>query len=72
MLRYATALAVVAGLSLPAIAAEEYYVAQSAKDKKCEVTDKKPDGKAMMMIGKAAYKTEKEAETAMKAAAECK
>lgn len=58
-------------LSAPAFAAE-YYVAQNASDKKCEVTETKPDGTSVMMIGTAAYATKEEADAAMKAAAECK
>ena len=56
----------------PASAATEYYVAQKASDKTCSVVKTKPDGTTMMMIGKASYKTEAEANAAMKAAAECK
>jgi hypothetical protein len=55
-----------------AFAATEFWVAKSAATKKCEVVAAKPDGKTMMEIGKAAYKTKAEAETAMKAAADCK
>jgi hypothetical protein len=59
--------------SLPALAATtEFYVAKNQATKKCEVSDKKPDGKTMMMIGKDMFKTKVEAETAMKAAADCK
>ncbi len=53
----------------PAFAATEYFVAQKASDKSCSVSTTKPDG---MMVGKSSYKTEAEATTAMKAAAECK
>jgi hypothetical protein len=49
-----------------------YYVGKVVKTKKCEVTTHKPDGKTVMMVGKDTYKTKAEAETAMKAAAECK
>lgn len=62
------ALVVMAG---PAFAAE-YYVSQNASDKKCEVTETKPDGTATMMVGTAAYATKEEADAAMQAAAECK
>ncbi len=56
----------------PAFAATEYFVAQKASDKSCSVSTTKPDGKSAMMVGKSSYKTEAEATTAMKAAAECK
>jgi len=65
-------LATLSIFSLPAFAATEYWVAKSATTKKCEVVEKKPDGKTMMEVGKSAHKTKAEAEKAMKAAAECK
>ena len=65
------ALATLSIFSLPAVAAE-YWVAKSATTKKCEVVEKKPDGKTTMEVGKSGHKTKAEAEKAMKAAAECK
>lgn len=59
-------------LTVPAFAATDYWVAKSASTKKCEVVEMKPDGKTMMEVGKAAFKTKAEAETAMKASADCK
>ncbi len=57
----------------PAFAATPvWYVEQSAKTKKCAVTEKKPNGTSEMQIGTADYKTKADAEKAMKAAAECK
>jgi hypothetical protein len=64
--------AIVATFATPAFAATTYYVAQDATTHKCSVTSKKPDGKTMMMIGKAGYTTKAKATTAMGAAAECK
>jgi hypothetical protein len=58
--------------SLPAFAATEYWVAKSAGTKKCEVVTKKPDGKALIEVGMASHKNKKEAEAAMKSAADCK
>ena len=66
------AAAVIATFAASAFAATEYYVAQDAKTHACSVTDKKPDGKTMTMVGKAGYETKVKAEAAMKAAAECK
>lgn len=66
------ALVAVAALSTPVFAATEYYVAQKAGAKGCEVTTTKPDGKTMMMVGKDMYKTDADAKKAMAAAAECK
>jgi hypothetical protein len=58
--------------SLPAFAATEYWVAKSASSKKCEVVTRKPDGKKLIEVGMIAHKNKKEAEAAMKSAAECK
>ena len=60
--------AVLIGFTAPSFA--DFYVAQGT-DKKCQVTDKKPDGKTMMMVGTATYKTKADADAAMKAAKEC-
>lgn len=70
--KYLIAAAVIATFAAPAFAATEYYVAQDAKTHACSVTDKKPDGKTMTMVGKKGYETKAAAEAAMKAAAECK
>ena len=64
--------AAVAVLAMPAFAATEFFVAKDAATKKCAVSDKKPDGKAMMMIGKVSFKTAADATAAMKTAADCK
>ena len=70
--KYLLAAALIAAFSVPSFAATSYYVAQDAKTQKCSVVTTKPDGKAAMMIGKAAYPAEADATTAMKAAKECK
>jgi len=73
MLRHVIiAFATLSIFSLPAFAAEEYWVVKNESTKKCEVVEKKPDGKTHMEVGKAAHKTKEAAEKAMKAAAECK
>ena len=64
--------AAVAVLAMPAFAATEFFVAKDVKTKKCAVSDKKPDGKAMMMIGEASFKTAVDATAAMKTAVDCK
>ncbi len=70
--KYLLAAALIGAFAVPAFAATTYYVAQDAKTHKCSVSDKKPDGTTMMMIGTASYPTQAAAETAMKAAKECK
>jgi len=64
------ALAVV--IATPTFAAE-YYVVQSASSKKCSVASKKPTSDKMTLVGDGiAYKSKKEARTALKAADACK
>jgi hypothetical protein len=70
--RSVMAFATLSLLSLPAFAATEFWVAKNASTNKCEVVAKKPDGKMMVEIGKAGYRTKAQAEKAMKAAADCK
>lgn len=55
-----------------AFAASKFYVAQKAGGGACSVVSKKPDGKTMMMVGNAAYKTLTAANSALKTAPECK
>ena len=64
--------AILATFATPVFAATTYYVAQDTKTHKCSVSNKKPDGKTMMVIGTASYRTKAKATTAMNAAAECK
>jgi hypothetical protein len=59
-------------IATPTFAAE-YYVIQSAGSKKCSVASKKPASDKMTLVGHgAAYKTKKEARTALRAADACK
>ena len=60
--------AIAASLSAPAFAATTYYVGKDSKTNKCSVSTTKP----ATMIGTAGYSTKAAAETAMKAAADCK
>lgn len=68
---FAPALALVV-LTAPALAASEWYVVKSSATKKCEVTEHKPDGKKLVMVGTAMFKTKAEAEQALKGSADCK
>lgn len=70
--KFALMCAALAIFSVPALAATDYYVAQNATTKKCELTQIKPDGKTMMMVGKTFYTSKAAAETAMKADKLCK
>ena len=69
LLSYATIAALLAATS--AFAASTYYVSQKAGGGACSVTTHKPDGTKVMMIGPTTYKTNADAEAAMKTAVEC-
>jgi hypothetical protein len=59
-------------IATPAFAAE-YYIIHSASSKKCSVASKKPTSDKMTLVGDGtAYKTKKEARTALKATDACK
>lgn len=66
-----TALALVS-FTMPALAATEWYIVKNTSTKKCEVTEKKADGKKLVAVGMNVFKTKAEAEAALKSAADCK
>lgn len=72
-LRLASAALMVAALSLPAFAADEFYVVQDVKTKKCTVVDKKPADASMTVVSPSGtiYKTRAEAESGMKTVKVC-
>ena len=72
-LRLATAAVMLAALSLPAFAADEFYVVQDVKTKKCTIVDKKPMDTSMTVVSPAGtiYKTRTEAESSMKTVKVC-
>ncbi|MGY3037605.1 hypothetical protein ACVIIV_006775 [Bradyrhizobium sp. USDA 4354] len=72
-LRIASAALMVAALSLPAFAADEFYVVQDVKTKKCTVVDKKPTDVSMTVVSPSGtvYKTRTEAESSMKTVKVC-
>ena len=49
-----------------------FYVEKDAKSKKCDVSDKKPDGKMMMDVGTKMYDSKANAEKAMANLKDCK
>ena len=65
--------ALAASFAVPAFAANEFYVVQDAKSKKCTVVDKKPTESSMTVVSPAgtAYKTKAEAEAGMKTIKVC-
>jgi hypothetical protein len=68
---YLFAASLMALLFTPAIAAEEFYVVQNPDTGNCKISNKKDDGKNVM-IGTASYPTAEEAKAAKRAAPECK
>ena len=57
----------------PALAADEFYVVQDVKTKKCTIVDKKPTDTSMTVVSPSGttYKTRAEAETGMKTVKVC-
>ena len=72
-LRIATAAVMIAAFSLPAFAADEFYVVQDVKTKKCTVVDKKPTDTSMTVVSPSGtvYKSRTEAESSMKTVKVC-
>ncbi|RWD86416.1 hypothetical protein [Mesorhizobium sp.] len=70
----AIAIAILAAgiVGLPAMAAEEYWVARDAVSKQCEIVPKKPDGTLVIDLGKKKYASEGEARKAMEALPDCR
>ena len=56
-----------AALVTPALAANEFYVVQDSATKKCSVVEQKPTAATSTQVGTVVYKTQAEADTAMKA-----
>jgi hypothetical protein len=72
-LRIATAALMIAAFSLPAFAADEFYVVQDVKTKKCTIVDKKPTDTSMTVVSPSGtiYKSRVEAESSMKTVKVC-
>jgi hypothetical protein len=67
------AAALLASFATTAFAADQFYVVQDVKTKKCTVVDKKPAESSMSVVSPAgaAYKTKTEAEAGMKTIKAC-
>ena len=67
------AASVIAASITPALAADEFYVVQDVKTKKCTVVDKKPMESTTTVVSPSGtvYKTRSEAETEMKSVKVC-
>lgn len=72
-LRIVTAAVMVAAFSLPAFAADEFYVVQDVKTKKCTIVDKRPTDVSMTVVSPTGtvYKSRTEAESGMKTVKVC-
>jgi hypothetical protein len=71
--KLATAALMIAAFSLPAFAADEFYVVQDVKTKKCTIVDKKPTDASMTVVSPSGtiYKSRTEAESSMKTVKVC-
>ena len=67
------AASLLAAFITPAFAADEFYVVQDVKTKKCTVVDKKPVDTTTTVVSPSGtiYKTRSEAETGMKSVKVC-
>ena len=72
-IKLVAAAALVASFAAPALAADEFYVVQDVKTRKCTVVDKKPTELSMTVVSSSGtvYKTRAEAETGMKTVKVC-
>ena len=70
-MKYALCGVALAALVTPALAANEFYVVQDTVTKKCSIVELKPTVATMTPVGKTVYKTQAEAEIAMKAEKVC-
>ncbi|MBR0824424.1 hypothetical protein JQ596_02665 [Bradyrhizobium manausense] len=72
-LRVATAAVLIAAFAAPAFAADEFYVVQDVKTKKCTVVDKRPTDTSMTVVSPSGtvYKSRTEAESGVKTIKVC-
>ena len=72
-LKIVTAALMLAATSLPAFAADEFYVVQDVKTKKCTIVDKKPTDTSTTVVSPSGtiYKSRTEAEASMKTVKVC-
>ena len=69
-MKFIAAAALVVAFSMPAFAANEFYLVQDTTSKKCSIVEAKPTVSTMTVVG-VVHKTKIEAETAMKADKSC-
>ncbi|MEP9372952.1 hypothetical protein [Mesorhizobium sp. KR1-2] len=66
------AASLVVAFSMPAFAAAHFWVAKDSDTQKCQVVDKKPDGKKMIDAGNKTYASQANAQRALKELGACK
>lgn len=71
MTRLVVAGAMAFAVVLPALAAEEYFVAMDTTINQCRVMSTQPDGKVMKLVGGKSYPTLDEAQAAIPTLPEC-
>ena len=65
------AVALLGAFITPALAADEFYIVQDVKTKKCTIVDKRPTTTETTVVGDGVFKTRVEAETGMKSVKVC-
>lgn len=72
-LKLAAAAALVASLTVPAVAQATFYIVQDTATKRCTVAKERPTAKTMVIVGESGkvYTTETEAQTAMRTIKVC-
>ncbi len=72
-LKTIAAATLIVAFAAPAFAADEFYVVQDVKTKKCTVVDKKPTESSMTVVSPSGtvYKSRTEAEAGMKTVKVC-
>jgi hypothetical protein len=65
------AVALLGAFITPALAADEFYIVQDVKTKKCTIVDKRPTTTETTIVGNGVFKTRVEAETGMKSLKVC-
>ena len=70
-MKYALGAIALATVATPALAANEFYIVQDSATKICSVVEQKPTAVDVAQVGTTIYKTQSEADAAMKVAPLC-
>lgn len=66
------AASLVAVFAIPAFAANQYWVAKDPASNRCQIVERKPDGKSLTDVGTKPYANKANAERALKELSACK